>query len=124
MDQQKQPEAEKLMGDEGARRYDDAKAALDKLIEYNRKGAAAATAAANHTYARGRAFSVVLLVIAIALGAFIAVSVSRSISQPIAAVLDTFKHISAGKLDNVIDTSRQDEIGSVLSSLADMQSQL
>jgi methyl-accepting chemotaxis protein len=124
LDQQKQAEAEKLMGDDGARLYDDAGDALDKLIEYNRKGAAAATAAANHTYARGRTVSIVLLALAIAFGAFIAVNVSRSISQPVAVVVDTFKQIAAGKLDNAIDTSRQDEIGSVLSSLVDMQSQL
>jgi PAS domain S-box-containing protein len=124
LDQQKQAEAEKLMADDGARLYEEAGDALDKLIEYNRKGAAAATAAANSTYARGRALSIVLLVLAIAFGAFIAVNVSRSISRPVAAVLDTFKQISGGKLDNAIDTSRQDEIGSVLTSLADMQSQL
>src|SRR5262249_37421856 len=121
-EQQKQAEAEKLIGEEGKKAYDPAGKANEKLGHHNPKGAQAATHQSEQTFSRSRAVAFALLGIAIVMGALIAIVVSRSVSQPMASVIETFKHISAGKLDNAIDTSRQDEIGALLASLADMQS--
>src|SRR5262245_53118636 len=52
VEQQKVADAQKLLGEEGDRVYDDSGAALDKLIELNRNGAGASTTASHDIYAR------------------------------------------------------------------------
>ncbi len=50
--------------------------------------------------------------------------VARAISRPVGQTIDTFKRMAAGHLDNVIDTSRHDEVGELLNNLSLMQDQL
>jgi methyl-accepting chemotaxis protein len=75
-------------------------------------------------YSTSRLVVISLLLLTVASGVVIASVVSRALSQPLLHVVELLKSISAGKLDNRIDSSRRDEIGVVLASLANLQSQL
>ena len=120
--QKKVDEAEKLLGEDAQKLFEQFGDVMDANIKSIADGGAAATAEANATYSTGRILMFVVLAIAIAISALIAAVVSRSISRPLASVIAVFRNMSDGKLDNAIDSSRRDEIGVVLASLADMQS--
>jgi methyl-accepting chemotaxis protein len=97
---------------------------LQKSIEFNRTQAARTTADAERLYTFGRTIILAMIVLAIVIGMAIAVYVARAISKPVSATIGIFKSMSAGKLDNAIDTSRTDEIGELQANLAQMQGHL
>jgi len=98
--------------------------ALRKDIDFNREGAAGESKAAADAYATSRTVIVGLLIAAIVFGAIMALTVGRVISQPLGEIVDIFKRIASGKLDNAIDAKRQDELGTVLANLDEMQNQM
>jgi len=122
--QSKQSEAEKLLGDSGERLYAAARAVMDSIIALNVKGADDATLESAQIFSTGRVLTVGMLILAVLFGSAVAVLISRSIGAPLVSVIGVFKSIAAGKLDTALDTSRKDEIGTVLTSLDDMQGQL
>jgi len=121
---QKREDATKLVDEKGKQIYDAARTKLAAAIGHTTQALAAESGESRKTFERGRAIVIGLAIGAIALGFFIAFTVGRSISSPLEAVIGIFHSISGGKLDNTIDTSRKDEIGVVLASLAQMQTTL
>jgi methyl-accepting chemotaxis protein len=105
-------------------KFDATSTKLSEVIALNRKLGAQQTAEALGKYKSGRLIIIGMLVAAIALGFFIATYVARAISRPVNQTIETFKRMAAGHLDNVIDTSRHDEVGELLNNLAQMQEQL
>ena len=124
LNEKKTAELHALMTGEARQLFDAVGGKMDAIIQLNIEGAATATARSTAVYGRSRVLMFVVLAVAIVLGGFIALAVSRAISDPLKGVIGIFKSMSAGKLDNAIETSRQDEIGVVLSSLAEMQAHL
>jgi methyl-accepting chemotaxis protein len=47
-----------------------------------------------------------------------------SLGQPLGEIIDIFKRIASGKLDNTIEATRQDELGVLLMNLDEMQTQM
>ena len=86
--------------------------------------AGGATGMATVSYTRDCTLILVVLAAAIAVGLAMATVVSRAISGPLDSVIAVSRNISAGKLDNTIETSRKDEIGVVLASFAELQTHL
>jgi PAS domain S-box-containing protein len=113
-----------LAGGATKEQFDEAGKVLDKLIEMNRKLAAEQTAEAASLYSGSRLAIIVMMVASIVLGFMIAGYVSRAITKPVRDTIDIFKRMSGGNLDNVIDTSRKDEVGELQSNLDVMQNQL
>jgi methyl-accepting chemotaxis protein len=97
---------------------------MDQEIQLAAHAAEELAQAAAQTSQSSRIIIMALLAIAIAVGAFMAVTTTRAITTPLKAVTDVFKSIMGGNLDNEIDTTRQDELGVLLSSLKEMQDQL
>lgn len=64
------------------------------------------------------------VVVAVALGVAATVVIRRSIEEPLTRTIGYFKSISAGKFDNDIRITNQDEIGEVLKELEAMQKKL
>jgi methyl-accepting chemotaxis protein len=64
--------------------------------------------------------TVVVALLAIAL----AYVITRLTARPLRQAIQVFDNIAAGKLDNVIETTRRDEIGEVLTKLSSMQAKL
>jgi methyl-accepting chemotaxis protein len=65
---------------------------------------------------------VVLLVALLAIA--LAYTITRLTARPLREAIQVFDNVASGKLDNVIDTSRRDEIGEVLTKLSSMQAKL
>jgi PAS domain S-box-containing protein len=124
MEAHQQAQATTLLEGQGKVLFDDAAGALQQNLRFELGGAQAATAAAGAIYRQGCAVIVGLALAAVLVGIWIAVAVGRSIRQPLEEVIGVFGKMSDGKLDNVIDTARQDEIGVVMVRLHQMQGQL
>jgi methyl-accepting chemotaxis protein len=109
---------------EAKQKFEALSVAVEKVIALNRQNAAEMTKQALATYTASRMIIIGMLILAVGLGGAIALYVGRAISRPVSETIAIFKRMSAGHLDNVIDSSRQDEIGELQSSLAQMQDQL
>jgi PAS domain S-box-containing protein len=122
--EKKVAEAEKLWGPDDQKLFDSFGSALDQSIDLNRDGGNQATANANDTYRTSRVLILAVLAIAVALGSAVALVVSRSLAVPLARVIDIFRSMAGGKLDNDVSTARRDEIGVVFENLGAMQTNL
>ncbi|MEJ0039082.1 MAG: methyl-accepting chemotaxis protein [Gammaproteobacteria bacterium] len=109
---------------ESKQKFDATGVKLNQVIELNRKFGHQATQDSLARFKSGRIIIVAMLLVAVTLGLFIATYVARAISRPVGQTIDIFRRMSAGQLDNVIDTSRHDEVGELLNGLAQMQDQL
>jgi methyl-accepting chemotaxis protein len=109
---------------ESKQKFDATGEKLDQVIQLNRKLGQEATEAALAKYKSGRLIVIGMIIVAVVLGLFIASYVARAISGPMSQTIATFKRMAAGHLDNVIDTSRHDEVGELLNNLSLMQEQL
>ena len=109
---------------EAKQKFDAQSKSLNDVIAINRKSAAAQAGEAQQKYKSSRIIIIAMIFAAIALGAAIAVYVAKAISKPVGETIAIFKRMSAGHLDNDIDTSRQDEVGELQMNLALMQDQL
>src|SRR4029453_18381090 len=109
---------------EAKRQFDDAGDTIEKTIALNRKGASDGTARALHAYKTSRAIIIGMMILGVVLGGAIALYVGRAISGPVGEAIAVFKRMSAGHLDNVIDSSRKDEVGELQANLSLMQDKL
>ena len=71
----------------------------------------------------GRMWMMLIVLLALAGGTMIALAIIRSITQPIASILDTFQALGNGDFTRNVDLSRNDEMGKVLQGLQSMQIQ-
>jgi methyl-accepting chemotaxis protein len=104
--------------------FGDARDALGQVIAWNAGRATELSSQSRQVVTSSGRLIFALLAVSILLGAAITVFIARALGGPVAAAIDTLRKISAGKLDNVIETGRRDEIGKLLHGLADMQLQL
>ena len=109
---------------ESKQRFDATSARLHEVIALDRKLGAQQTTEALAKYKSGRIIIIGMMIVAIALGGFIAMYVAGAISRPVGQTIAIFKRMSAGHLDNAIDTSRHDEVGELQNNLSLMQDQL
>jgi methyl-accepting chemotaxis protein len=109
---------------ETKQKFDALSKTLNKVIDVNRKLATEQTHAANGAYSTSRTIIIGMIVLSIALGLGIAGYVGRAISKPMSETINVFKRMAAGRLDNVIDSTRKDEVGELLANLSLMQEQL
>jgi methyl-accepting chemotaxis protein len=124
LDDHKQSEALALIGQGGKKVFDDARDGLVEDLRFNTQRAERVTEASRAISTHARALIIGLGVAALALGLLVATVVGRAISRPLEQIIDIFGNMAAGKLDNPIETGRQDEIGVVMGSLKDMQGRL
>lgn len=103
--------------------YTKAAAKADALFQAREEGARALVANSQSLYATTLAWSIGLTVLALALGLWIAVAITRSITRPIGEVIATFRELANGNYTRNVDVSRDDEMGKVLQGLMSMQIQ-
>ena len=117
-------QAQKLVYGQGREYFNASADTLQALIKLlvARSNTASSDAAALTLSAR--TLIIGMIVLAVVLGVAISMWTGRSISGPIASVVEIFKSIASGNLDNRIETSRGDEIGHLLVGLSGMQTNL
>ncbi|MDD2740827.1 MAG: methyl-accepting chemotaxis protein [Rhodocyclaceae bacterium] len=75
------------------------------------------------TYKADRLWALLILVLALLGGSFIAMALTRSIAKPIESIIDTFQSLANGDFTRNVDLARNDELGKVLQGLQSMQIQ-
>ena len=103
---------------------DAAAQAMETANRMNKAGAEAVTTDAQAIYSHAMTMIILMLVVAAGVGLTMALTVGRAISGPLSQAVDTLKRMASGKLDNVIDRSRTDELGELMRSLDEIQSKL
>ena len=101
-----------------------AQAALDKLLQNQVDEASADLAAATQTENSVYRGTAIMTVLALLLGAFFAWAAARSITRPVAEAVRFAQSVAAGDLTRGFPVTSNDEIGHLLSSLAQMQTSL
>jgi methyl-accepting chemotaxis protein len=111
-------EAIALYRGEGRKAFDAANAALDAMIEINRKGAAEAVARARALYTQSlwtMAIAITLVMGVVAAGAVI---VLRDVTAPISGITETMSTLAGGNKTIAIPyADRKDEIGSMAAAV-------
>ncbi|MBV7418130.1 MCP four helix bundle domain-containing protein [Comamonas sp. CMM03] len=93
-------------------------------VELNRAGAAAARKDAQNTYQQAIVVASVLVLSALALGVWIAIALTRSITSPLGQAVAAANRVAGGDLSTQIDVDRKDEMGLLLGALQRMQHSL
>ncbi len=99
-------------------------ASVQEFARYQQSLVTTANNAVTATHARGRALLIGLGAVALALGAVLAVVLTRSITIPLARALHVAETVAAGDLTGVIDSHAQDEVGQLLRALGAMNASL
>jgi methyl-accepting chemotaxis protein len=94
------------------------------LSDTIQQGATAARDGAKAAYDAAKAAIYTTLVVSILLAIGLALLIARAISKGVNSAVVIANAVAGGKLDNRIDTSRQDEIGDLLGALSRMQNDL
>jgi methyl-accepting chemotaxis protein len=98
--------------------------ALKALNEYSVATLDSQIASANRSHSSSN-MAILLSIIALALlSAGLGVLIVRAIVRPLGDAVRVANDVAAGKLEGNIDTSRQDEVGKLLSAMQRMQNQL
>jgi methyl-accepting chemotaxis protein len=98
--------------------------ALKALNEYSVATLDSQIANANRSHSRS-SMAIVLSIIALALlSAGLGMLIVRAIVRPLGDAVRVANDVAAGKLEGSIDSSRQDEVGKLLSAMQRMQAQL
>jgi len=113
--------ARKLLLERARQQQKDYVAAIHSVSEWQRAHVddAAKDAAATMSAARNAMFA--LTALAVAIGAGVALWLSRGLTRRLATLLGIARSVAAGKLDNVIDADGRDETGQVMAAMARMQ---
>jgi methyl-accepting chemotaxis protein len=99
-------------------------AALNTLVNVVDQQAKTASASADSTFAASSTLMVIMLLVGIVGGLALAWFFARAIAGAVGEAVRVANDVSAGKLDGKIDTSRQDEVGQLLSAMQRMQTQV
>ncbi|MFZ2405167.1 MAG: methyl-accepting chemotaxis protein, partial [Methylobacter sp.] len=98
--------------------------ALDELKDFQDKISKKDADAAAQAYATARTLMLVLGAVAMALGAFIAFWITRSITRPLYIAMDVAEKIAAGDLTADIQVAGKDETGLLLTAMKNMTNTL
>ncbi|MEL1264224.1 methyl-accepting chemotaxis protein [Pseudoxanthomonas putridarboris] len=93
------------------------------LVEVDRQ-AQESTRSADSTFTASSTLTIIMLLAGIVGGLTLAWFFARAIAKSVGEAVRVANDVSAGKLDGKIDTSRQDEVGQLLSAMQRMQSQV
>uniref|UniRef100_E1TBU3 Methyl-accepting chemotaxis sensory transducer n=1 Tax=Burkholderia sp. (strain CCGE1003) TaxID=640512 RepID=E1TBU3_BURSG len=97
---------------------------LAQVVEQIATKTAAMSAQADRDARRAGVISLALMLAAFAAGLGGAMLFSRSITRPLATAVEVAGRVAQGDLTSKIDIDRPDELGALLSALADMQTSL
>ncbi len=117
-------DAQKVLIGQGKLKFDAFEGALGAVIEASNAEAEQARVTADATASSARRTVFVLLALAAAISLAVALTMTRSVTGPLQTTVTLLEHIGAGKLDNALTTTRQDEIGQLLTGLAKTQERL
>ncbi|HYD60891.1 MAG TPA: methyl-accepting chemotaxis protein [Noviherbaspirillum sp.] len=99
-------------------------AAIDEMITIQQKQAKETSVEATDAYTNARLLTLVLAAAALAVGAFIAWYVTRSITTPLQGAVHVARRVADGDLSTKVVVESEDETGQLLAALRDMNESL
>ncbi|MGY4830215.1 methyl-accepting chemotaxis protein [Sphaerotilaceae bacterium SBD11-9] len=114
-------DAKELAAGPGRTAFDAANDALDKLIDFNTRGANAASAEGDAIFARARVVLIGSLLAMIVLGMGIGWVVSRNLMGAATKAVNAASRIADGDLSHDITAYTRDEMGQLIDALSKMQ---
>ena len=120
-------EAKALLRGTSQQVYDEASAELLKIVELNQKGGVDASRFADQVYKSSRQIIILIMVIALTLGLFVALVVARQITGPLLMATTAAEKMALGDLSGEISAGGLDEAGRLLTamkSLSDSQREM
>ncbi|QBK03439.1 HAMP domain-containing protein [Hylemonella gracilis] len=120
----KNQEATQLLTREALPAQRDWQAALDELVDFEYKASDDAEERAKAVYEAALTTVVTLTIVAIVLGVFAALVITRSITVPIGQAVALAETVAAGDLSARVSTEGKDETAQLLRSLSHMQESL
>jgi len=105
-------------------KYEEVATLIQERVDYGIQGSTAARTGAEEAYETAKGVIWTSLLVAIVLAIVLALLIARAISKGVNSAVTIANAVAGGKLDNVIDTKRKDEIGALLSALSRMQNDL
>jgi len=123
-DPTKSDDAAKMMIGPSSKAFADVDAAIQDWWNYNVKLSDGETASSHQTYADARLALVAMVVAALALGSFAAVTITRSITGPIGRAVQVATTVAAGDLSSRIVVRGNDETAQLLRALSRMNDSL
>jgi methyl-accepting chemotaxis protein len=97
---------------------------MKRLQEFESELSAAQLTSAKTAVANGQRLQMMLLCAGLAMGAWMAYVITRSITQPLNSALDVARGIANNDLSNVVHSDRKDELGDLLRELDRMRASL
>jgi methyl-accepting chemotaxis protein len=94
--------------------------ALKELLTMQRETIDQMTRASRATYDERARLVVLLNVLMVALGAFVSVAITRSITRPLARAVQAAENVAAGDLTGSFSRGRRDEIGDLMRAMQTM----
>ncbi|MDN3922807.1 methyl-accepting chemotaxis protein [Roseateles violae] len=116
--------ARKALTVTGLKKFDALTKALDELVELNVAGADAANKLGDEIYARGRWLIIGMSLLAIALGAGLAFTITRRITRPLAASVQLAEAVAQGDLSRQVTVQGSDEVAQLQRALMSMVERL
>lgn len=110
-------EAQVLIQEESQRLFDEASTLFLKVVDFNKRGAEAASIQGDKLYARLTGVKTVTIGLTGALIALLAIYIIRSIEKPVNDIMDSIRRVSNGDLDVRLDYRSEDEIGVLTHSM-------
>jgi methyl-accepting chemotaxis protein len=104
--------------------YNDASAKADVIFKYHTDRAREQFIESQTEYERTRLLTLVGVLGANGLAIFLALLLIRSITRPLSLVVETLNNVAQGNYSNMVDVSRNDELGKALQGLQSMQTRL
>jgi methyl-accepting chemotaxis protein len=115
--QGQQEKARDLIWGEASPVYETFSKAIGDELDYNVKHADAETVRGQATYSSARVMVSIFVTLAIALGIFLALMVSRMIANPLRAMQEVAEKLALGDADQTITHESKDEVGMLADSL-------
>ncbi|MFO0394267.1 MAG: methyl-accepting chemotaxis protein [Lysobacteraceae bacterium] len=97
---------------------------IQERVDFGLQGSTAARTGAEEAYKTAKGVIWTSLGVAIVLAIVLALLIARAVSKGVNSAVTIANAVAGGKLDDVIDTKRKDEIGALLSALSRMQNDL
>ena len=116
--------AYKVYDGEGRAAFNVLSAAIKKDVDFQTAGADQAYADSQSEFSRTRNLVIALLVLAIGLGATLAVPITRSITRPILKAVELARTVADGDLTAQVHSDNRDETGQLLGALGEMNTRL
>nr|WP_315239554.1 methyl-accepting chemotaxis protein [uncultured Albidiferax sp.] len=111
-------------GGASAKAFNELLATVEEDIQFQSKGADATYQLSQSQYASARLAVIALLLGALAVGALLAWTITRSITTPVNQALALVEQVAAGDLTSRIDSDSKDEIGQLLRAMTKMTESL